>query len=293
MTREDVETIGQEIDALTAQGETELAAWRDLLNRSRELAERIRHVHQAAEGALHALDAIGTSGRGGAGTNDPSSPPPGLQTLRDVLERSKERAQLLLDRASAHAERFVDGDVSEALKVVESAAVDLADLSMEHLEHLGVRVEELSNDLMDDWPTQVEESTNVILDATRGAAEILEADLREAVDEACTELAESLARAAESVSETVRDSIERFTAKVNGVIDENIEQMQGRGRQWTGRMEELKSAYAGLGRDVETLGQELETIYSLVMDGMQTSGIGMNAAAASLTDLQSIMRGVA
>jgi chromosome segregation ATPase len=254
----DFETLRREI-------EVETAAWQDIRDRAAACMERRTMVVQQAEALVGEMEGL-TAALGAANT-EIGERLAGLFGDLDRLEQATTDLPQRLTEVREGLNELINATWKELDSVVEDAAESLREESGQIFGEAGSALE-----------TEAEE--------LRG---FLEEDVLEVIQERCEETLDSVS---ETCTKLVESVDERFAAVVETAHErtaELMEQLDSFGENWTKNVTEVKDAYEKLVEEITGLGDDVTTLTEGIDAALDTTGIGMNAAAGTLDDIRSVM----
>lgn len=279
-----------EMVLVSVEGERD--AWVSLLQRLAALGQRATEAQSQMENCLATAEsaitglpnavALATTAIGAV---------PGLEPVLAHANQSLADVQASVKGLAEAVSR--GGVLTEGLDQMEEAVIEIDEVTDTEIERVSDAAATLIADLSDTWPELLTTAVENLDDARQELAEALEETMDEGLQESCHEATAAVDSVVGSVGDATDDIVQIFTTEAQAIIGESRQRLGRHRGQWAERTAALGTAYGDLVRDLDGLGRDLSDLYSLVTTGMQTSGIGMHAAASSLDDLKNLMGGVA
>jgi DNA repair exonuclease SbcCD ATPase subunit len=257
---------------LVRRAEVELAGWQALLEGTHGALEQV----EALRSALGAIQPPSVSPEAfkAAGMQVAAHAQTEIGQQLEVTARTlTKRVQSLLDRLPNPSD--LDGGRG------------LLD-GLPGADHIRQRLQAFDESVSQPW---VEVIKALSLEASQHASSVNAAleELEAAVALAQEEVLEELSALGDALREAVEDAVDDTEAHLQSVLGETVADLEAENRTWEDRLASLEGSFEQLEQEVQELGRSLNSVYALVMEGMRSSAVGMEAAASALDDLRSVM----
>ena len=285
---DDVDVASQQFEDLRGEVLAEVEAWQLLGERVRALGQNAEALAQAAEATL-----AGVEGWVGQAFN------PGevdgarwAETMQAHLDQANREAQNILTRLQTALGGIVDGAVSEVVDAVEDTVSLFTDSAQQQIDDIQSSLDVFASDLTDDWPERLERAGGGLVESVEKVSAALDEEMVEVLTEAYGDVTGQMESLADRTVDTIQEAYTALEGQVEDVLQDTTDKLQVCGRGWSDKVQQLDESYTELRTQLTQTAEDLGKIYELVTEGVQSSGIGMNAAASILMDAKAVMSGV-
>jgi DNA repair exonuclease SbcCD ATPase subunit len=270
MINEDV--IRERVESLVQEARLEVAGWSDASRRTNALlAKATALADRASNIAPPSISDLNLNANDLIENLNPQ--------INDLQRQLKDRVDLILAMATElfyipPVQRNLDGNITAIMQY--------------EVQNVQSRLTTFQDAQAQAWTNAtkaVAENVEHHVSNINTTAEDLESNLQQLHEEAIDELAQVAEEIVDALTEVADDT----ETHLESVIDDATEWLETEGKEWEDHLRTFGGSIEGLQEQVQELERDLSAIYSLVMTGMQSTGIGMEVTASTLNDLRSIM----
>lgn len=204
------------------------------------------------------------------------------------LEANVEALQLAATELLPETQQIL----SENLDEVESAFAQSTETLTECFERYANAAAELAEVFVEQFPAAVESSQERLRNATDQSEEKLHVNFGDHLTGIAHEQLGRVHESAMTVQSRLNEELLLLAGEVGELKSLLLERFKTLQAEWMADIDETKTEFENFKSQVEELGASVTTLTGAIDDAMQTTGVGMNAAADVLTEVVQILEDV-
>jgi uncharacterized phage infection (PIP) family protein YhgE len=273
------------VDELLDAAEEELRGWQALRQQASDIAQRLQVLETPLRSTALTLANAVIPDEQEVAVQHSTADQPDLQSAVD-------RLTALLARISSKLEELEMGTPEVSMQQCEAAAAGLAETLELELTELSEEISVTGSALVDEMPARLDAAMQSLSTEISTLGDTSRHEMAAEVVQSLEEYSQSLSQVVETSCGTLEATAEGIGEEVESIVRAATDEIDGLGVRWYQGMSDLMSTYRTLGDDIKVLGEDISTTYSLVVEGMNTAGVGAHSASEALSDVQALLNTV-